>query len=137
MIKRKITTFSKLINYAIKANTCVRKAELLNAEETTELVCDNRISLVRWGDGEFNILNGVSVSYQPWSRELQRGLEDVLEEYLQNKADYLLCMPGEFLKPKSTDLKMKHLKSWAFSRYCFKMLFAHLRNLVPLRDFTR
>lgn len=117
---RKIKTFMKLLVCGLKSITCVYNAEFYTAEETVNIIVKNRVSIIRWGDGEFNILNGTSVSYQPWSIQLQKEMKQVIVDYIEGNSSYLLCMPGEFLLPKAYQMNKTHLKSWIFSRYYFK-----------------
>ena len=117
---RKIKTFCLLIYYGICAIQCNRHAFFLDADETVKLILKYKRSLIRLGDGEFNILNGKSVFYQDYSLQLKDDLKKVIDEYLENKSNYILCMPGIFLNINIFKLTFKQFKSWAFSRYYFK-----------------
>lgn len=46
------------------------KANILNTEETIELLEQTGKSFIRFGDGEIGIFRGKSVHYQQWSKEL-------------------------------------------------------------------
>lgn len=123
MYIRKIKTLLKLIVYAAKSFKGVEKAGFYNAVETVDIALYKRVSIIRLGDGEFNILNGISVSYQKCNDQLQREMEKLILDYIEGNGRYLLCMPGEFLNVKGNALNLKQLKSWAFSRYYFKKKF--------------
>lgn len=120
MILRKIKTFVLLCLCGIRSVRCVNNAHFYTADETVKIICEKKISIIRWGDGEFDILRGKSVSYQPWSKDLQEEMEIIAKEYIKGVANYLLCMPGEFLIPSIFEMNGKHLKSWIFSRFLFK-----------------
>lgn len=129
MIFRKGKTFFKLLMYGIKSIKCVNKAKFYTAQETVDIICKKKLSIIRLGDGEFNILQGKSVSYQPWSKELQENMEEIVMNYINGDMKYLLCMPGEFFLPNAYKLSIQHLKSWVFSRYFFKKKY-DIANIV-------
>ena len=111
MLIRKLKTLFKIIICGLRTINGTQNAKFLNAEDTIKVICKEHKSLIRLGDEEINILRGKSVSYQPWSPELQEGIEKTIERYLENKAKYILGMPGEFLSPKSYEFKWRHVKS--------------------------
>lgn len=119
MLIRKVRTFVRIIFSSLVTVTGVKNAKFMTVDETINDVCKKNKSIIRVGDGEMNILRGEGVSYQKWSPELQAGMEDVLKKYFRNTDVYLLCMPGQFLTPRSYELEWKHLMSWAFSRKLF------------------
>lgn len=71
------------------------RARILSAEETIEYIKKNHKSLIRYGDGEFKILNGQDVHYQQYNQELHVELEKIICEY-QEESPYLLCMPHKY-----------------------------------------
>ena len=102
-------------------------AKILNSEETVKYILDNKKSIIRLGDGEFNILNGKDISYQKYSKQLKEELNNVLELYFKSKGDceYLLCVPKYFMECSGFKLMKKriYIASWAYSREQFQKNF--------------
>ena len=65
--------------------------KILSLYETLDYIVDNRVSVARFGDGEFKWMLGVPQnSFQTQSAELQQGLLRTLNI---NDKRLLLCMP--------------------------------------------
>lgn len=58
--------YSFLISYKGSKN-----AKFIDADETVDLILKKRLSLIRYGDGEFNCICGRDVHYQKFDRKLQ------------------------------------------------------------------
>lgn len=103
---------------------CAKKANLLSAEQTKEVVINQKKSLIRLGDGELNILEGKGIHYQEADEMLQKEMADLIEYYLEKEeqCEYLLCMPNEFLRCHGSKLAKKRVwvASWAHFRYIFR-----------------
>lgn len=95
------------------------KAKILTDRETVEYIIKNEKSIIRFGDGEFNLLNEIDISYQKASKKLKKELEDIVNNYDKN-SNYILCMPKFFMNSSGFKiLKRNWISSWSFSRYCF------------------
>lgn len=117
---RKIKTLISIIYYHIISLSGSKKCEYYTMAETIDLAIKQKKSIIRLGDGEFNIINDRGVSYQSSDEQLKESILNIINKYLINdNCNYILCMPGEFLKPRGINLKYKHIISWAFSRYYF------------------
>lgn len=117
---RKFKTLIKIIYYYLISLSGSKRCDYYNATETVQLAVRNRKSIVRLGDGEFNIISGKSVSYQQKNKRLREDICDIIAEYINNQDNnFILCMPGEFLSPNGIKLNFKQIISWAFSRYYF------------------
>lgn len=103
------------------------KAKILKAEETIEYVIKNNKSIIRLGDGEFNILNGRNIAYQKYSPELEKDMREILNNYFleQENNEYILCVPNYFMKCNGIKLitKREYVASWAYSRKIFQKEF--------------
>lgn len=101
-----------------------RNARFYTVEESINYVINNNASLIRFGDGEFNIMDGRSIVYQVFSSELSNNLQTIINEYIKGSPEnnYLLCMPRDFLDNNGIKLlkKRTYLSSWSYSRYIFK-----------------
>ena len=102
-----------------------KNAVFLNTEDTILYALNNRISLIRYGDGEFGFFEKRGVSYQVYEDNLENDLLNICRDFCNNDANYFLCMPRSFFNSNGFQLlkKKRYLTSWASSRYMFKKLF--------------
>lgn len=103
-----------------------RKAKYLDFQKTVEFIIKNKISLIRFGDGEFNIIGGKDIHYQNHSLELEKQLKGIIDNYNTNiDTNYLLCMPRYFFESSGYEIAKKRVfvSSWSFSRYLFNKNF--------------
>lgn len=99
---------------------------VMSIDETLDELLKTEKSLIRFGDGEFNIMNGYSIAFQEYNEELARGMKEIL--LTANQEEMLLCMPevfkafkGEFpLDYNSETFWKKELDRYAdfFKEYC-------------------
>lgn len=67
------------------------KLNILDSYQTLDLIADKKLSVARFGDGEFNIMfHAQGVNFQSGSAALSRRLREV---YLSNRSDLLICIP--------------------------------------------
>lgn len=121
---KRLVIWVKVLYSFINSLDCNKNSLFLTAKETIDEVIVKNKSLIRLGDGEFNILEGKDVHYQKHSLELQKNIELIINKYIDNpkESNYLLCMPGEYLACSGLSLlrKKRYVASWSFSRYLFK-----------------
>lgn len=124
---RRLKVWLCVLKHFFLSINCNKKAILLNSEQTVQIAKEKSLSIIRLGDGEFNILNEKSIRYQKFSPELKKQLYDIIETYIKHGGEckYLLCMPNEFLRCNGLKLMYKRawVSSWAFTRYFFKKFF--------------
>lgn len=99
---------------------------VMSIDETLDELLKTEKSLIRFGDGEFNIMNGYNIAFQEYNEELARGMKEIL--LTANQEEMLLCMPevfktfkGEFpLDYNSEIFWKKELDRYAdfFKEYC-------------------
>ena len=103
------------------------KAKILDSEKTVEYVLNTKKSIVRIGDGEFNILNGKSIRYQKYNQKLEQEMEQIIQRYIDlgKKCEYILCVPKHFMECSGFELikKREYIASWAYSRKQFQQKF--------------
>ena len=58
--------------------------QINNIEETIDILLNTNQSLVRYGDGEFNIIKGKSIPFQSYNKELAKKLQEILYNYTDN-----------------------------------------------------
>lgn len=96
--------------------------KILNSEETVAYAAEKRISLIRFGDGEFNILNGKDVHYQVFDQCLQAEMKQIVQSY-DADSPYLLCMPHRYFSKNNLVLNKRVLVScWSTPKRMFKTM---------------
>lgn len=121
---------------------------VMSIDETLDELMKTEKSLIRFGDGEFNIMNGYSIAFQEYNEELARGMKEIL--LTANQEEMLLCMPevfkafkGEFpLDYNSEIFWKKELDRYAdfFQEYCQSKTYGSAfisRPYIYSRDKTR
>lgn len=121
----KIKIYSNILKYYFYS-ICGSKAQILDAKETVDFANNMNKSIIRLGDGEFNIINGEDICYQKNSKRLQEEFEEILNYYKDEKCEYILCVPKFFFKCNGLILAQKRawISNWSFPRYYFKNNFA-------------
>lgn len=88
-----------------------------------EKILNNRKSFIRYGDGEFDIMEGKSIHYQVYSDELRDWLKKILLEYISNPQEvaYFVGMQGCFLDTNGLSILNSRTKMscWSHVRYTF------------------
>ena len=59
-------------------------------EETLDQIIENRCSVARYGDGEFNLMLGKSIDFQEYNEIISQKMKDVLKTEEKN---FLICLP--------------------------------------------
>lgn len=121
---RKLKIWLKIIWHFFNSINCNKKAKLLDASQTIDRIIKYQISLIRLGDGEQNIIEGMDIHYQKALPKLSEELQNIIRDYKNEgiNCGYLLCMPNEFLKCSGLKLMKKRvwISSWSKFRYVFK-----------------
>ncbi|GAB6557936.1 SP_1767 family glycosyltransferase [Bacillus cereus] len=74
--------------------TMKRKPPIVKSiDETLDYIINNNCSVSRFGDGEFALINGENLIFQPYSKELKDRLDEVIKS---NKMGHLVCIPNVF-----------------------------------------
>ncbi len=81
------------INNTIKTNPKFN-IEVKNINESLDLILKNKKSVVRFGDGEFDLIKGVSIAYQNYEPELANRLKKIILN--GNFNNTLVCLPDVF-----------------------------------------
>lgn len=125
--KTRIGIWAHTMYYFFSSIVANKEAQFLSPEETVDYAIKNKKSIIRFGDGEFNIIGGKGIHYQNRNRELSDNLNNVINEYIDNRnsVNYLVCMPSDFLKRNGLLLLKKkvYISSWSYSRYVFKKFY--------------
>lgn len=83
--------------------------EIMNSIETLEYIIQNGCSIVRFGDGEMNLMRGVGIKFQDSSKEIQQKLFEVANYNSDNKL--LICLPNLFTEQAFNALTEKE-QNW-------------------------
>jgi hypothetical protein len=92
-------------------------------------------SVIRFGDGEALLLTGRDISFQPTSKELDKGLRIILRNY-SDGAPYILGIPTNKLVDTEQALKAAGtLRIWRLYRVLFSKRFKKKPAYCPLTYF--
>lgn len=81
------------INNTIKTNP-KSNIEVKDVSESLDLILENRKSVVRFGDGEFDLIRGDSIPYQNYEPDLAEKLKKIILR--GNFNNTLVCLPDVF-----------------------------------------
>ena len=70
-----------------------KKPIVKDTDETLDKIIKDKCSVSRFGDGEFSLIYGESLKFQPKNDELSRRLKDVLKS---NEENHIVCIPNVF-----------------------------------------
>lgn len=87
-IKDKIT-----IQYNKKIVSKKNPPKVKTTDETLENIISSKCSVSRYGDGEFGLMRGRGLIFQPFSKEIQNRLKEVINS---NIDDHIVCIPDVF-----------------------------------------
>lgn len=96
-------------------------ARFANIEESINILSDSTKSLIRFGDGEFSIMNNHGIHYQDADKNLAEELKSIVEEYNAADSRYYLAMPAKCFSC-SWVLYLRHwrkMKYFLYSRRVF------------------
>lgn len=83
--------FVKYIYATIRLGNKNLSLTILSNEETVKLIKENKMSAVRYGDGEFMYISGKkNIAYQKYNEELKNKLSEILNI---RKDNLLICLP--------------------------------------------
>ena len=71
-----------------------KNARFTNAKESIDILAHSDKSLIRFGDGEFMIMNNHGIHYQDSDERLARELKEIILEYDATESSYYLAMPS-------------------------------------------
>lgn len=77
-----------------KKETSAFDIKVKDIDESLDLILNEHKSVIRFGDGEFNIIHGESIFYQDYNKELALRLESIILS--GNYDNTLICLPDVF-----------------------------------------
>jgi glycosyltransferase family protein len=64
-----------------------------DTDKTLEKLIENKISMSRFGDGEFSLMRGESLLFQPYHEKLAARLKEIIKS---EKENHIVCIPNVF-----------------------------------------
>ena len=93
-LKRKLILGSKYI-----LSFFIKKPNILDSNKTVDLILKEKLSVVRFGDGEIDLIQGRNLDFQSYSKEIANDLKSIKMD-----DNLLICLP-KALFYKNTNLK--------------------------------
>lgn len=69
------------------------KPKIMSIDNTINKIIDDKLSISRYGDGEFKLANGIDISFQKADIDLQNKLKSILKV---KEDKFLVCIPDIF-----------------------------------------
>lgn len=91
--ERMLVDLQKLINKDMLGKQ-LNPIQVKGIDETLDYIIENKSSLVRFGDGEINMLAGHSIPYQDYDEELVSTMRDIIGQ--KSRKELVLCLPDAF-----------------------------------------
>ena len=91
--ERMLVDLQKLINKDMLEKQ-LDPIQVKGIDETLDYIIENKSSLVRFGDGEINMLAGHSIPYQDYDEELTSIMRDIIGQ--ESREDLVVCLPDAF-----------------------------------------
>ena len=83
---------------------------VLDTDKTLDKIINDKFSVSRFGDGEFALMYGESLKFQPSNKELENKLKSIL---CSNENNHIVCIPDVFGKIDwATDKAKKYWKRY-------------------------
>ena len=91
--ERMLADLQKLINKDMLEKQ-LDPIQVKGIDETLDCIIENKSSLVRFGDGEINMLAGYSIPYQNYDEELVSIMRDIIGQ--ESREELVVCLPDAF-----------------------------------------
>lgn len=78
--------------YSLICSAVYRRPVIMNNEQTVRYVLERGCSVVRFGDGEFNVMNGIGIKFQESDDGLRVQLKKIAA--IRSTDKLLICMPN-------------------------------------------
>ena len=92
--ERMLADLQKLINKDILGKQ-LDPIQVKGIDETLDYIIENKSSLIRFGDGEINMLAGHSIPYQDYDEELVSTMRDIIGQ--ESRKELVVCLPDAFI----------------------------------------
>lgn len=89
-LERQINEIKENLYYELK-DPRLSFPDVMDMEETLRMIIDRRLSVCRYGDGEFEMTVGTNMSFQKFNPKMQQRLQEILQNPIEN---CLCCLPN-------------------------------------------
>jgi glycosyltransferase family protein len=112
-----------------------RFPKVLSLEETIDNIINNKVSVSRFGDGEFNLMSMQSIGFQEADQLLSQRLKEIL---VSNPKNCIICIPGTLSTLRGMTFKAQIMWMHLIGNY-YKNYKAYLNvsRTYPNALFTR
>lgn len=117
--EKMIFLISHFIHYNIK---------VMDKDTSLKLVREKNLSVIRFGDGEFDIMRGKSIPYQKYSSVLARSMNSIILN--GSTKEILVCLPDVFCKMNRYS---KECKTFYYRKFFYQNR-KILKNIVNTRN---
>ena len=141
-MSKSLNKLLRMIRYVFRYSASFMPARMnaLNFKESIDLIARNKLSLIRWGDGETSVLLGYDIAYQVSTPELREKMWNIINTYNHNghnNSGFILAMPLKYLSVNGYDLTINKLcHYWVHTRYIYKTRFNHDRTYADAFLFS-
>ena len=84
--------------YALICSVAYQRPAVMNDEQTVKYIIEHGCSVARFGDGEFNLMNGIGIRFQQSDNGLRARLKEIAAD--QSTDELLICVPNMFVPKK-------------------------------------
>ncbi|HEM3457405.1 SP_1767 family glycosyltransferase [Streptococcus suis] len=93
----------------------LEEIKVLTILESLNYIKENNSSVVRFGDGEIDLIMGNSIPYQSYNNDLARALKFILQT--PSDKDLLVCLPDVFQKIERYNSNARYFWEQHFAKY--------------------
>lgn len=85
---------NEIIRFYNKNITSKKKTPIVkDTDETLNKIINEKCSVSRFGDGEFSLIYGESLKFQPYNNDISNRLKEILKS---NEKNHIVCIPNVF-----------------------------------------
>ncbi|MGH3973915.1 MAG: GT-D fold domain-containing glycosyltransferase [Pseudonocardiaceae bacterium] len=84
--------------YSLICSAIYQRPAVMSNEQTVKYILEHDCSVVRFGDGEFNLMNGIGIKFQKSDDGLRARLKEITAAQSADKL--LICIPNMFVPKK-------------------------------------
>ncbi len=119
-----------------RTNYCIYHVpKVLGTSDSLKKISHEKLSISRYGDGEFMIMYGKSIKFQNFDKNLQERLEEIL--YKNNEKGFKVCIPNIYKFKETRKIKYDEEVFWLeqIRKYPQIYLNKKLQNSLYLDSF--
>lgn len=108
---------NKIINHVkrLRNKLYIPSIRVIPNNKCVDFIIKNHCSVIRLGDGEFDLIGGKSIPYQIYDKSLSEELRNIA--LTKSNSQLLICIPDVF---KDIDRYKKSTKNWYFDNFYYQ-----------------